>query len=361
MPVEILVNKLIEAKKHYYNGIPIMSDSEFDNLEDELRELDPENAYFSIVGTNVKGGDAVKHNHSLLSCAKGKKPNDVIRWLEKIKYNDSLVMMAKLDGLTGCITYTNGEFSKMATRGDGREGTNISHLFKYLGLPKTIPYKDTIDIVGEIILPKNTLFETNKKPLRNIACGLVSRKDATDELRFLSFVAFNIFGFSGLCTFNERLDVASKIGFKVVYNKVVSKSEIEETYNNYVNLLRQEFEYETDGLVFQVNDLSQLERIDSFYVIDNYHHYNFALKPKSVSVETAIRRIEWGGSKLGNLIPVAIFDEVTILDRKITKASLSNYETVERLNLEVGDKIIVSLNNDVIPYIVKNETKEIYQ
>jgi len=68
-----------------------------------------------------------------------------------------------------------------------------------------------------------------------------------------------------------------------------------------------------------------------------------------------------GGSKLGNLIPVAIFDEVTILGRKITKASLSNYETVERLNLEVGDKIIVSLNNDVIPYVVKNETKEIYQ
>ena len=173
-----IVERLLKAKELYYTtGNSFLTDSQFDELEERLREIDPNNKYFSIVGINIKGCNNIKHNHPLLSCAKGKKPEDAIKWLERIDYSEELVGMAKLDGLTGCATYVKGKFSHMATRGNGKIGQDISHLQSYLNIPKEIPYNGVIDVVGEIILPKNTKLETSGKPLRNIASGLVNRKN----------------------------------------------------------------------------------------------------------------------------------------------------------------------------------------
>ena len=149
MKVKELVEKLIEAKRQYYTGHSSMSDFEFDMLEDELRKIDPNNKYFSIVGVNIKGSNNIKHSHPLLSCAKGKQPDDAIKWLNRISTFSPLVGMAKIDGLTGCATYVNGKFSHLATRGDGEVGQDISHLASYLNLPKEIPYSGIIDVVGE--------------------------------------------------------------------------------------------------------------------------------------------------------------------------------------------------------------------
>jgi DNA ligase (NAD+) len=357
-----MVEKLLEAKRQYYiEGTSFLSDSQFDALEEELRKVDPNNKYFSIVGVNIKGSDNIKHNHPLLSCAKGKKSEDAIKWLERINYSGDLVGMAKLDGLTGCVTYIDGKFSHMVTRGDGEIGQDVSHLQSYLNIPKEIPRGGIVDVVGEIILPKNTKLKTNGKPLRNIASGLVNRKELSDDLKNLHFVAYNLLGQNNLVKFIGRLDRLNLFNFETVFNIVIEKDFIPFFYKNYEEKLREDFLYETDGIVLQVNDLSQLERINSLYVVDHHNHYNFALKGKSLKKETILRNIEWDVSKYGYCIPVASFDEITIMDRKISRASLSNYETVERMKFEIGDKIIVALNNDVIPYVVKNESKNIYQ
>jgi DNA ligase (NAD+) len=363
MQINEIVETLLKAKKEYYtSGNSFMSDSEFDSLEDKLKKLDPNNKYFSIVGTNIKGSNNIKHNHPLLSCAKGKQPDDAIKWLERINYNGSLVGMAKLDGLTGCVTYVNGKFSHMVTRGDGEIGQNISHLQPYLNIPKEIPHNGIIDVVGEIILPKNTKLETSGKPLRNIASGLVNRKEPSDDLKHLHFVAYNLLGINMFSKFDKRIDELTFLNFETVFNTTITtKDKIDLFYKEYESKLRESWNYETDGVVLQVNDLSQLDRINSLYVVNHHNHYNFALKGKSLKKETILRNIEWDVSKHGYCIPVAIFDEITIMDRKISRASLSNYETVERMKFEVGDKIIVSLSNDVIPYVVKNESKSIYQ
>ncbi len=334
-----IVEKLLEAKRQYYTtGNSFLTDSQFDELEEKLREIDPNNKYFSIVGTNIKGSNNIKHNHPLLSCAKGKKPEDAIKWLERINYSEELVGMAKLDGLTGCVTYIDGKFSHMTTRGDGEIGQDVSHLQSYLNIPKEIPHNGVIDVVGEIILPKNTKLETNGKPLRNIASGLVNRKEVSDDLKHLHFVAYNLLGQNNLSKFRERLDRLNLLNFETVFNVVIEKGFIQSFYKEYEEKLREEFLYETDGIVLQVNDLSQLERINSLYVVDHHFHHNFALKPKSEEEETIIRDVKWDVSKYGYCIPVAVFDEVTIMNRKISRASLSNYETVERMKFEVGIK-----------------------
>jgi len=346
-----IVEKLLEAKRQYYTtGNSFLTDSQFDELEEKLREEDPNNKYFSIVGTNIKGSNNIKHNHKLLSCAKGKKPEDAIKWLERINYSEELVGMAKLDGLTGCVTYIDGKFSHMTTRGDGEVGQDVSHLQSYLNIPKEIPYNGIVDVVGEIILPKNTKLETNGKPLRNIASGLVNRKEVSDDLKHLHFVAYNLLGLDIFSKFDKKFNELAFLNFETVFNVVLLKSSISFFYKDYEEKLREGWLYETDGIVLQVNDLSQLERINSLYVVDHHNHFNFALKPKSESAITTLTGITWDVSKYGYLIPVANFETVELGDKEISNATLNNYENVEKLDLRVGDEITIENANEVIPF-----------
>ena len=351
MKLNEIVEKLLEAKRQYYTtGNSFLTDSQFDELEEKLREEDPNNKYFSIVGTNIKGSNNIKHNHKLLSCAKGKKPEDAIKWLERINYSEELVGMAKLDGLTGCITYVDGKFSHMSTRGNGEIGQDVSHLQSYLNIPKEIPHNGVVDVVGEIILPKNTKLETNGKPLRNIASGLVNRKEVSDDLKHLHFVAYNLLGQNNLSKFRERLDRLNLLNFETVFNVVIEKGFIPSFYKEYEEKLREEFLYETDGIILQVNDLSQLERINSLYVVDHHNHFNFALKPKSESAITTLTGITWDVSKYGYCIPVANFEPAYLGNKEIKNCTLNNYEMVEKLDLRISDEITIENANEVIPY-----------
>jgi len=345
-----LVEKLIEAKRQYYTGHSSMSDFEFDMLEDELRKIDPNNKYFSIVGVNIKGSNNIKHNHPLLSCAKGKRPEEAFKWLEKIGYSGLLIAMPKVDGLTGCVTYVDGKFSHMSTRGDGQIGQDISHLASYLGLPQEISYNGTIDVVGEIHLPKNTKLETNGKPLRNIAAGLVNRKELSDDLKHLRFVAYNMYGQDNLYYFEERLDRLDMFGFETVERVSLKTSDINWFYEQYEKTLREKWLYETDGIVLQIDELNRLDDIDSLYEVDHHHHYNYALKPSAESALTTLTGITWDVSKFGYVIPVANYEPIELGDKTLQNATLNNYENVQKLDLHVGDTVEIENANEILPF-----------
>lgn len=347
-----LIEKLIEAKRQYYiNGTSFLTDSQFDMLEEELRKIDPNNKYFSIVGVNIKGSNNIKHNHPLLSCAKGKKPIEALKWLEKIKYSGLLIAMPKVDGLTGCVTYINGKFSHMSTRGDGQIGQDISHLASYLNLPQEISYNGIIDVVGEIHLPKNTSLETNGKPLRNIAAGLVNRKELSDDLKHLRFVAYNMYGQDNLYYFEERLNRLDLFGFETVERFSLKNSlDIEFFYEEYENKLREKWIYETDGIVLQINELNRLNDIDALYEVDHHHHYNYALKPSAESALTTLTGITWDVSKYGYVIPVANYEPIELGDKIMQNATLNNYENVEKLDLRFGDAIEIENANEILPF-----------
>ena len=352
MKLNEIVEKLIEAKRQYYiNGTSFLTDSQFDSMEEELRKIDPNNKYFSIVGVNIKGSNNIKHNQPLLSCAKGKRPEEATKWLNKIQYSGLLIAMPKVDGLTGCVTYVDGKFSHMSTRGDGQIGQDISHLVSYLNLPLEIPYNGIIDVVGEIHLPKDTKLETNGKPLRNVAAGLVNRKELSDDLKHLHFVAYNMYGQDSLCYFEERLNRLNTLGFETVEMFSLKNSiDIELFYKDYESRLREKWLYETDGVVLQVNELQLLDSIDSLYETDHHHHYNYALKPSSESALTTLTGITWDVSKYGYVIPVANYEPIELGDKIMQNATLNNYENVEKLDLHVGDTVEIENANEILPF-----------
>lgn len=360
---ERIVDILIKAKKAYYEGTPLMTDEEFDELEDQLRKSDPDNDYFKIVGSPIVKGAKIKHEVDMLSCQKAKVIADIVKWLNKISDKRlSLIIEPKIDSLSGAIKYINGTLSYIATRGDGEVGQDITHIKDYLNIPKTLPNNLTIEVRGEIYLPKNnTVPNPKNKPLRNIAVGLINRKEHTEDHKQLRFVAYQIVNSKNVSE-EEDLVQLKALGFYTATCVTVNAvNKIEEYYKHYLDSLRVSWEFETDGLVITINNKELQRNIDSKWIVEHHHHYNIALKPISEVKETKLTGIEWNLSRHGYLIPIALFNSITILGRDIKKASLTNYQNVVDMNLEIGDKLLVSLANDVIPYVEENISKGIKQ
>ena len=136
MKIKDLVNKLKEAKEAYYKGVHTISDSNFDTLEDKLKKLDPTNEYFNIVGA-PNYGNKIKHEIPMLSISKAKTVEDVEKWIKKIlkitdKTDIQIIIEPKIDGVSGEIYYENGELKHIATRGNGEEGSDVSHIKNYI-------------------------------------------------------------------------------------------------------------------------------------------------------------------------------------------------------------------------------------
>lgn len=361
MNIENIVKELIEAKKAYYDGEPIMSDASFDTLEEKLRKLDPANDYFHIVGVslgNIK--EKVTHKIPMLSCDKAKTFEDVIKWAKKHGTVDEMfIIEPKIDGMSCALIYKNGKLIQICTRGDGLIGQDVTHLSNYIDVPKKIDIKTgRIEIRGELYLPKDTKTPNpDKKPLRNVCVGMVGRKDyKLDDLRFVHFIAYQIIG-AEMNLESYKMSWLSNNHFEVIGYEIMKLDRIEGYRENYVNELRDKWNYETDGLVVCVNDNSLWDSIDSKYEIRKYHHYNIAWKPESETAETILESIQWQISRSGRLTPVAIFQTVNIGGANISRASLTCYGTFMDMKLEKGDRILVSKANEVIPYVEKNLSK----
>ncbi|MBP8082455.1 MAG: hypothetical protein KAZ87_04545 [Spirochaetes bacterium] len=359
--IDDIVDRLLSAKEAYYNSeSSIMTDAEFDALEDQLREIDPDNSYFSKVGSDFVHGEKIKHVYPMLSMQKGKTIPDIAKWIEKLSVeNTGFCIQPKIDGLSASIAYENGRIKYIATRGDGETGQIITHIEDYVSdIKKNISFsKDNIEVRGELYLPKNTSFDTGNRPLRNNCVGLINRKENISDLKYVRFVAYQIEGMK-FDNENSKIDLLKKEGFNSVdYFIAMDISDIENMYQKYLDQLRSEWEFETDGLIITVNDSSLFDEIDSRWVIDHHHHYSIALKPPSESKETSLERIEWQVSRQGNVVPVAVFSPIIIGGAKIERASLANASTVRSMRLKKGSRLLVERANDVIPYVKENLSK----
>jgi len=347
-----IVKKLLEAKEVYYNKVPIMTDQQFDDLEDQLRELDPNNNYFKIVGTTEVKNKKIKHNIPMLSCQKAKTIEEVQKWLNKIlDHKEELIIEPKIDGLSCTIFYKNGHIDYISTRGDGKIGQDISHISKYIDIPNTIDILRDIEIRGELYLPKDTKFpNSNNKPLRNLAVGLINRKDNREDLKYIKFIAYQIINSSNHKE-SEDISQLKDWWFESIASKMVySIEDIEYYFKKYKDSFRGFWNFETDGLVLIVNNKDLHLSIDSKWIVEHHHHWNIALKPESESQSTILLDIEWNVSRNGNIIPVAKIQPINIGGSIIKRVTLNNYKNVKSLNLGWNDLIEISRSNDVIPF-----------
>ncbi len=360
--IDGLVKKLTEASDKYYNsGSAIMTDALYDNLEYELRALDPQNKFLKKVGAGASDYRK-KFQHTIapmLSCDKVKDVKELEKWIKKIGVEGkSLIFQQKIDGLSADFGYENGKLVSGATRGDGREGSLITRLADSLRVPATIPLKGKIHVRGELVIYKDSDVENEKgSNLRNVAAGIIGSKTLEPEkLAQVHFIAYQLLG-SDINYESLKIDWLALHGFEATkYAEVRTQTEIEDYFNLYLTKLRSEWNVATDGLVLVVNDSTLHEHIDTLGSTDKAHLYSKAIKPPSQSKETELIGIEWNVTRLSNLVPIATFKTVNIGDSNINRCTLNNFEYAENLRLHSGDKIEIEKANDIIPRICSNLT-----
>lgn len=365
MKEQDLIKLLTEAKEAYYNtDRPLLSDAEFDHLEDELRILNPQSSYFSIIGSEADSDTGssgkITHAEPMLSMGKAKSPQEVFKWLDKLALPPSTkwTLQPKIDGLSASCYYKNGKLQYVATRGDGTIGQDVTSISNYItkDIPKTISEKEhDIEIRGELYLPKNTDYDTGGRPLRNNCVGLVNRKENREDLKYVRFVCYQTARWNPSESEAGIIDWLTNAGFHTVeYFPIKSRADIESFYNEYLESLRDQWLYETDGLILTVDDNTSHEEIDSRWVVDHHHHYAIAIKPPAAAKKTHLTGVDWQVSRQGALVPVALFEPIQLGGAILARASLHNNAFVESMALQLGDELLIERANDVIPYVKEN-------
>jgi len=352
MEIKEIVEILSKAKDAYYNGRDSgMTDREFDQLEDKLRELDSKNPYFVRVGAQSYG-NKIKHEIPMKSLQKANSQEQIFTWAQKCPvtgYVMPYVVLPKIDGVSGTARYNNGKLQVVATRGNGYEGQDVTENAKYIkDIPKQISYPGDIEIRFEFYLPRDTKFHTNGKPLRNIASGLISSKYNLERCRYLRILAYNVIGIPA-STEMSKLIFLENIGFPTPHRDTCEYHGLEKIYQRYITFDRDMINYEIDGLVIILNSVGDQMKLENK---DEHHNdFNIAWKFPNESKTTILQKIDWNMSRHGNLIPVAVFEPVIMGGTKISRATLNNLSNVKELNLRIGCEIMVEKANDVIPYI----------
>ena len=357
-----ITQQLIAAKDAYYNDEPFMTDADFDALENSLRIINPKNQYFNMVGISSPHSKKINHFYRMRSLQKANSENDFRLWYSrnKISTNTHLAVMHKIDGLSGSAKYEDGKIVYLATRGDGYQGQDISHLIGHINIPQQISQKGTIYVRGEFVIKKESLISKKypDSPLRNLASGIINRKDMLSDAQYLSFITYGLEGDgfeTGLET--QKIESLRNFGFETL-NTIICEdySELKKYLEDAISW-RDQIEYEIDGIVIIINSISIQRNLED----DNEHHpqWSIAWKFPSQGAWTTLKSIEWNTSKHGRMIPVGIFDSVLIGGAQISRATLNNYKQIIDLQLSVGDEIYVERANDVIPKIT--DCKKIVQ
>ncbi len=367
---EELTKELIEASKEYYNnGQSSMSDIEFDSKIETLKKMEKESGIVLPgsptlnVGVKVDGLKTVKHEYPALSLdkVKYKDRENLAKWIQN--GNNESVIMWKLDGSTVVLTYDNGELVSAVTRGNGEEGSDITHNARFFkGIPTRIALDGHIVVRGEAMMTNEEFDRINTETgeayenARNLATATIQMLDANEsrkrEIIFKAFelvcpdVSYN------LRYMDKRLAFCKYLGFDVVDAELVNSKDVLQKIEEWKDKV-QTLSYPTDGLVFSYNDLKEGWALGS---TGHHPRWAMALKWTDETVETTVRDIEWSVGKTGLITPVAIFDEVRLgLGSNVTRASLHNISIMKKLGIKKNCKANVYLANLIIPQIASCE------
>ena len=354
------VNELNRASEAYYNSDkPIMSDAEFDNKLEELRQLEyetgivlsnsPTHNVGAIVLDNIP---KIKHKTQMLSLKKCHSDEEV----EKFANGHNLVGSVKLDGLTVRLTYKDGELIQAESRGDGAEGNLITnHVKQFLNVPLHINKKGTYIIDGEALIKLDDFAEINKngeyKNSRNLASGTLASLDTSVvKNRRMRWYAWEVVEGGRNYSFYLRLLEANELGFDVVPFFDVTKDQIQNTIDKVLKVAN-ENNLPQDGVVFKFDDVKYGKSLGK---TTWYFNNGIAYKVENDSYETTLKNIEFTMGKTGVLTPVAIFDPIEIEGSIVEKASLHNLSVMKDImgnNPWIGQHIGVYKANLIIPQV----------
>ena len=367
MSMNSAIEQLNKWTAAYDEGRPEVSDAEWDKLYFELQEAEerlglifPNSPTQKITYTVITELQKVKHEYQpMLSLAKTKELDKI----ESFLGNKDWIAMLKLDGLTCRLTYKDGKLLRAETRGDGEEGEDITHNAMVIpSIPKTVPYKDTLVVDGEMICDTETFkqFESEYANPRNFAAGSIRLLDSREcAKRGLTFVAWDVItGYEDdEVTLGKKLDCLEGYNFTVVPATSFGFVDTPEEAINWLTIGNQRigFRYPIDGIVFKWNNCAEYLSAGR-----TEHHFSggMAYKFEDEKYETQLIDIEWSMGRTGVLTPVAIYEDTEIDGAICNRASMHNINTMKEVLGEhpyIGQRIWIVKQNQIIPQVAKAE------
>ena len=374
--------KLIEKfnKSYYDKDKPDVSDQKYDELKKETLELEIKYLFLKKYGSiNNKIGfrpsskfNKIKHLKPMLSLSNAFDSSDIKDFVKKIENylnnkntNLSYSMEPKIDGISASLTYKDGVLIRGLSRGDGETGEDILENLKTIEqIPHTINAKDipkTFEVRGEVYIG-NKNFEKIKDKFanpRNAAGGSLRQKDSHVTAKIpLNFFAYG-FGKVEPFVFSTQSNFLKKInewGFKTNPYNFIAKNleEIDSQYNK-IEKIRSNLDYDIDGLVIKIDDLSLQARLGS---TSNSPRWATAYKFSSVKAITRINDIVIQVGRTGALTPVAKVKPVTVGGVVVSNATLHNEEEIIRKDIRIGDFVTIQRAGDVIPQVLSVDLKK---
>ena len=377
--IDYLKNEINKSNYEYYvNENPYLTDFEYDKLFAELKELEQKYPMFKTPDSPTQRVGSVsekffphKHKYRLYSLDNSYNAEDLEKWYERVcrEYDKELELVCelKIDGLAIALTYENGVFVRGVTRGDGVTGEDITQNLKTI---KAIPLKlfepKNLEVRGEIYMPKSSFEKLNQEALqsgekvfanpRNAASGSLRQLDSTiTAKRDLSMFTYTaIFEDEADKTYKTHYDSIQRLkqlGFKVNPNIRLVKN-IKEVidYLHEWDEKRFTLDYATDGVVIKVNDIAIQK--DLGYTA-RAPKWATAFKFPPEEVKTKLLDIELNTGKTGVVTPVAVLEPVQLAGSTVSRASLHNFDEIKRLDVRIGDDVLIMKAAEIIPKVIK--------
>ena len=375
---------------YHVDNDPNVTDDVYESLTRELYKLEKENPEFSdpnssiyrVAGEPLPSFKKVKHEIRMLSMNDTFSEDEVSDWekrvlkiLGSLSDSNSLNYFCeiKLDGLSASLIYENGIFVRGATRGDGFIGEDITENLKMID---TIPLKllskgkipSYLEIRGEVVMPKrawrnlNKIQEANNLPLfantRNAAAGSLRQLDPSIvKNRKLEFFAWDIASMKNngeeiqIENHSDKHEVLRDFGFSVTpYEKKVNDMRGVFDFIKEVGKIRENLPFGTDGMVVCVDNLDIQKTLG---IVGKAPRYMVAYKYPAERATTIITDIKVNVGRTGVLTPVAHFNPTLVAGSTVSKATLHNMDQINRLDIRIGDTVVIQKAGDVIPEVVE--------
>lgn len=382
------LRKVIDRHRYLYHveDSPDVTDEVYSSLMEELRKLEekypklasPTSPSQRVGGKPLDRFEKVNHEIRQWSYDDAFSFEELKKWEEKIKRliakdvsikNEKLEYCCeiKIDGLKIILTYKEGIFMQGATRGDGKVGENVTQNLKTIGsIPFILNKKLDMVVVGEAWLSEKELLRLNKERkkkgetpfanTRNAAAGSIRQLDSKIAAnRCLDSFIYDIDKISGAPvpdTQVEELELLKKLGFKVNKHFILAKTieEVEKFYQSWVNK-RMKQEYDVDGVVIKVNSRKIQEALG---YTGKSPRFGIAYKFPAEKATTVVEDIKVQVGRTGALTPVAHLCPVLVAGSMVSRATLHNEDEIKRLDVRIGDTVVIQKAGDVIPEVLES-------
>ena len=365
---ELVDRALAAAEKYYNSDILLASDDEYDTMLKTIVTTEKKHPTWTIkhdLMDKVAGGTATKsdvtHMTSMLSLENCYNEADLDKWLTG-KNCTEFTVEPKYDGLSLSAKYSKGKLVRLATRGDGSKGEDVTFaLDRIEGLVKTVENLSEFEIRGEIVFKQNNYEQANaarvalgKTPfanMRNAAAGTL-RSENLEYPATLSFYAHGQAGLDGTQSHHETMLLVKAMGINVntdayglkLHNDIKSVTKAVKKFEQN----RLTLDVEVDGIVIKVNGYKEQELLGTS---SKAPKWGIAYKYPALEVTSTLLEVEWTVGRTGRITPRARITPVSINGANITYATLHNADDIKRKDIQLLDKILVKRAGEVIPRI----------